>query len=154
MPILHPSPLIHAAHIATQQVFLRTTDTVEFSGERTWTLGGSVPSKLSHAGAIFCHRSFSLYFTWGNSKVVLSSRAFCLLLAWFLSKSPWKKNSLVMFSARSWSQPWLPLGFWSPGRGRISPFLSWGCSRRVSGALTGLHQEQTGKSELRVIRKI
>lgn len=53
MPILHPSPLIHAAHIATQQVFLRTTDTVEFSVERTWTLGGSVPSKLSHAGAIF-----------------------------------------------------------------------------------------------------
>ena len=53
MPILRPSPLIHAAHTATQQVFLRTTDTVEFSGERMWTLGGSVPSNLSHAGAIF-----------------------------------------------------------------------------------------------------
>lgn len=56
MLVLYP-PCIPALNTynptATKRIFLKTTDTVASSDERTWTLGVFVPSNLSHVGAIF-----------------------------------------------------------------------------------------------------
>ena len=96
----HPAPqaLIHTIYTTTQQIFLKTTDTVASSDERTWTLGIFVPSNLSHVGAIFIAEA-SCYSLPEEIAKLFSHlpSSFSVLSTLFLSKSPWKKIAWLCF---------------------------------------------------------
>ena len=125
MLVLYP-PCIPALNTynptATKRIFLKTTDTVASSDERTWTLGVFVPSNLSHVGAIFIAEA-SCYSLPEEIAKLFSHLPSCLFshISFVSVKIPLKKIAWLCF---------LP----GVGAAHDFPFCDPGCQKQpVSG---------------------